>query len=805
MNAQPQAVGQMSPREKMRNPRPIDRPEADIPESQWIVHTNRNRLYLWTYTSEGKRDVELYKRLIREPGIRIEPQSKMLYLDYEMRAKRLRARDPKADISQRALEAPFLYLVKPDIVMYGSEVEKGFENWLASNQGIRLKSTPQIGGPSVRGYFEGDDCVSAQISSYSQQYGGYTCSWVNFKEGNHPQFCNEFNNIGMVKIMDTYQRLQSSGRRSRESMVRAGLQADGMDPVAEATQNTPMFFATNEERMAALAEEERKRQAQAAREAAHIATNIHTIQAHYATLPPLSALPDDHVGLQYLREKKVLDYVRDIPELRGAGLGSVNWVNRVNGTQLRLNIHPGLVLPMVNLDGELRNIQIMFYKNNLDSEQFHPDRPDNTRERRFMSLPTAELLFAFPGGTPGQKDVPIIVVEGFATGASLYAATRAAQNRDGKPVDIPVYVAWNVGNMEKIVPLLHERFPDSPIFIGADNDLRKVHLINTQTGKPYGNPGVDIAEKIRAQLPGTVQVLIPPADGFPKGVNVDFNDVHCQHGLARLTDIINPALNTFGIHAKPPAPASAHIRTTQPTVRDAARQLQMIWADSVLLADLPGIPRPLQEKLQFYNHILRRDMRWLDTADEVLHTHRNGQVRSTKIGQGILLPLRSFDGKAIEMAFYPVEQGLSGKPRHLTGQLNGAYYPLAVSQDKKDTSPVILAEDYMDAWRIKQQLSAPYPTIFVGFHAGNMRNIAERIQTIQPHKHMIVIPSLDNSTSGEITKNGESLGDFCKKSQKTVKLLSPLHDEQSINQAVQEILQMRTLQTQYKPSSYKPS
>ena len=117
MSAQPQAVGQMSPREKMRNPRPIDRPEADIPESQWIVHTNRNRLYLWTYTSEGKRDVELYKRLIREPGIRIEPQSKMLYLDYEMRAKRLRARDPKADISQRALEAPFLYLVKPDIVM----------------------------------------------------------------------------------------------------------------------------------------------------------------------------------------------------------------------------------------------------------------------------------------------------------------------------------------------------------------------------------------------------------------------------------------------------------------------------------------------------------------------------------------------------------------------------------------------------------------------------------------------------------------------------------------------------------------
>ena len=141
----------------------------------------------------------------------------------------------------------------------------------------------------------------------------------------------------------------------------------------------------------------------------------------------------------------------------------------------------------------------------------------------------------------------------------------------------------------------------------------------------------------------------------------------------------------------------------------------------------------------------------------------------------------------------------------MTGQLNGAYYPLAVSQDKKDTSPVILAEDYMDAWRIKQQLSAPYPTIFVGFHAGNMRNIAKRIQTIQPHKHMIVIPSLDNSTSGEITKNGESLGDFCKKSQKTVKLLSPLHDEQSINQAVQEILQMRTLQTQYKPSSYKPS
>lgn len=112
------------------------------------------------------------------------------------------------------------------------------------------------------------------------------------------------------------------------------------------------------------------------------------------------------------------------------------------------------------------------------------------------------------------------VAEGFATAASIYAATR-----------MPVAVAFNSANLKPVALVLRKMFPAARIVVCADDDR---HL----EGRPGGNVGLKKATEAAEAVGGCVAV---PANLAPG--ESDFNDLHVRSGLAAVADCVEQALN----------------------------------------------------------------------------------------------------------------------------------------------------------------------------------------------------------------------------------------------------------------------
>ncbi|MBF0588672.1 MAG: toprim domain-containing protein [Magnetococcales bacterium] len=107
----------------------------------------------------------------------------------------------------------------------------------------------------------------------------------------------------------------------------------------------------------------------------------------------------------------------------------------------------------------------------------------------------------------GKIEGSIMVVEGFATGATVHEATGQA-----------TVVAFDAENLSPVIQALRAKYPDIPITICADND---------QWTK--GNPGVTKAEEIAVKVTGC-RVVAPQ---FEDTANepTDFNDLAQLEGL----------------------------------------------------------------------------------------------------------------------------------------------------------------------------------------------------------------------------------------------------------------------------------
>lgn len=104
---------------------------------------------------------------------------------------------------------------------------------------------------------------------------------------------------------------------------------------------------------------------------------------------------------------------------------------------------------------------------------------------------------------------PILVAEGYATAATLRAAVCAR---------LPAFVAFDAGNLEPVVEVLLEAYPQCPILVCADDDFAT-----------SGNPGRAKADRLRRRH--RVHMIYPvwPAARSPK--DTDFNDLHKAVGL----------------------------------------------------------------------------------------------------------------------------------------------------------------------------------------------------------------------------------------------------------------------------------
>jgi phage/plasmid primase-like uncharacterized protein len=179
-----------------------------------------------------------------------------------------------------------------------------------------------------------------------------------------------------------------------------------------------------------------------------------------------------------------------------------------------------LYIPMRNIEGEIRNLQIVNEQGDsrflLGGEReglFHLITGPEQNEAGLYS----PLMFSentLPG--IGKQDLAqgeIVLAQNYASGASLHMAT-------GKPVA----VAFTPENLLPVAQALRQEFPQAAITICANNNQYE------RTDGTVQNRGVMEAERAAAAVGG--KLVVPEFTDTEKSRSlVDFNDLHASRGL----------------------------------------------------------------------------------------------------------------------------------------------------------------------------------------------------------------------------------------------------------------------------------
>jgi len=190
-----------------------------------------------------------------------------------------------------------------------------------------------------------------------------------------------------------------------------------------------------------------------------------------------------------------------------------------------------LLIPMRDTVGKLHSLQVI----------------DPTGGKRFQ--PGGRVKGCYFGiGKLTTTGGPLLVCEGYATGASIHQTTGQA-----------VAVAFNAGNLLEVAQALRSKYPELRLILAADDD----HLT-------AGNPGVTKATEAAGAVGG---LLATPR--FPQGrgdKDTDFNDLHKLAGLDAVKACIEAAA-PVGLNSQPIAstgqtfPPLAEINTSREATR----------------------------------------------------------------------------------------------------------------------------------------------------------------------------------------------------------------------------------------------
>lgn len=263
-------------------------------------------------------------------------------------------------------------------------------------------------------------------------------------------------------------------------------------------------------------------------EAARLANEI------YAASEPVFG--DDH---PYLRRKGVVSH----------GLRRCDWPVRNADGEIVRTIKDCLIVPLMTKTGKIVSLQAIFPRVDSFFE----------RDKTFIAGGRKQGCFYLVGSP--RDDMPVVICEGYATAASIHAATGYC-----------VAIAWDAGNLPSVAEALRELLPHARFIIAADNDR--------WTTQPIENPGAHYA-KVAAAGAGA-RVVIPEfksLDGEP----TDFNDLHAREGIEAVQDQIIERASV---------PASS-----APSVRASSGFIEPIARDSVDVAtpfpDVDGKGKPI--------------------------------------------------------------------------------------------------------------------------------------------------------------------------------------------------------------------
>lgn len=152
-------------------------------------------------------------------------------------------------------------------------------------------------------------------------------------------------------------------------------------------------------------------------------------------------------------------------------------------------------------------------------------------EKRFnRGMPVAGSVGLI--GRRARDGDSIFLVEGYATGRTV---------RMAQPT-VPVYCAWNCGNLVAAAKAIRAAYPTSPVMVLADDDYRT-----------DGNPGVTCAHHA-ARAIGNAWVVVPVfPDAATRGPkDTDFNDLMKVAGI----EVVRAQVDPVAV-METPAPASA--------------------------------------------------------------------------------------------------------------------------------------------------------------------------------------------------------------------------------------------------------
>lgn len=221
-----------------------------------------------------------------------------------------------------------------------------------------------------------------------------------------------------------------------------------------------------------------------------------------------------------------------------------------------------LVIPQTNAQGEIRAFETIAY---------------NGRKYALKHAQKSGLSTKLGNIKDGE---PIIIAEGYATGATLHEHTNRA-----------VVVAFGKGGLMDIAKELRENYPNSKIYIGADND----HISEQ-------NYGLQNATAV-AKAVNNVHILTPQFNANDKGK--DWNDVYVDKGVDELKRQLKEQLAVINSqqanqpqaqHQQPKQVMSADpldadvIRQNYPTMSDDNIQAVQLWRAEIFhrYADKPN-------------------------------------------------------------------------------------------------------------------------------------------------------------------------------------------------------------------------
>jgi putative DNA primase/helicase len=156
---------------------------------------------------------------------------------------------------------------------------------------------------------------------------------------------------------------------------------------------------------------------------------------------------------------------------------------KVKSYGLRVSNNGSLLIPVHSVTGDMQSIQTIMPNGN---KRFYPGA------KVFGGCFMIGVI---------NKNKPVLICEGYATGASLL--------EDGNPF---VVIAFNSGNLINVATQLHEKLPDIEIIIAGDDDW-----------KTSGNPGKIAA--IEAAKAVGAKVLFPRFGEERDPSWTDFNDL----------------------------------------------------------------------------------------------------------------------------------------------------------------------------------------------------------------------------------------------------------------------------------------